>query len=203
MKDVDLSKLFGSKCRTKILEKFFLDYSSWKWQYFHMRLIARDIDEQINSVKRELDWLSELWILKHKVEAKKKYFYLNPNFPLIEEFSNIFLKMYNPIDKLKAYFKTKDNIELVVLKPSIQTKFTNPQQKTGLDIFIIWDVDKENLSEFLENIYYGRKVVFATITVEDFIWRLEFNDKMVKNLLSEKWNIFIKDTMKIREKLWI
>jgi hypothetical protein len=28
MKDMDISKIFGSKCRTKILEKFFLEYES-------------------------------------------------------------------------------------------------------------------------------------------------------------------------------
>ena len=92
MKDLDISKIFGSKCRAKILERFFLENSSWRWKLFHMRWLSRDIDEQINSVKRELDSLSELWILKSKTELKKKYFYVNPNFELIDEFTNIFIK---------------------------------------------------------------------------------------------------------------
>jgi hypothetical protein len=28
MKDLDISKLFGSKCRSKILEKFFLEFEA-------------------------------------------------------------------------------------------------------------------------------------------------------------------------------
>lgn len=56
----DLSKIFGSKCRAKILEKFFLDYAVGDNIGFHMRALARDLDEQINSVKREMDNLEDL-----------------------------------------------------------------------------------------------------------------------------------------------
>jgi len=61
MKELDISKIFWSKCRTKLLEKFYLEYESWNNDWFHMRLLSRDLNEQINSVKRELDNLTELW----------------------------------------------------------------------------------------------------------------------------------------------
>lgn len=204
MKDLDISKIFGSKCRAKLLERFFLENSSWRWRLFHMRWLSRDIDEQINSVKRELDSLTELGILKSKTELKKKLFFVNPNFELIEEFTNIFLKFYNPVDKLKEFFKIKDSVELVLTRQSINDKFKTPikNQKKDLDIFIIWDFDKTDFREFLDDIYYGRHVTFATMTVEEFFNRLEYNDKMVRNLLTEKWSVFLKDTMKIKEKLW-
>lgn len=204
MKDLDLAKIFGSKCRAKILERFFLENSSWRWNLFHMRWLSRDIDEQINSVKRELDNLTELWILKSKNELKKKFFYINPNFELTNEFTNIFLKFYNPLEKLKEYFKNKDSVELVLIRPSIHEKFKTSikQIKKDLDIFIIWDFDKNNFREFLDDIYYWRQVTFATMSVEEFFNRLEFNDKMVRNLLTEKWSSYLKDNMKIKEKLW-
>lgn len=212
MKDLDLSKIFGSKCRAKLLERFFLENSSGRWKMFHMRWLSRDIDEQINSVKRELDSLTELWILKNKTELKKKYFFVNPNFDLVEEFTNIFIRMYNPTDKLKDFFKPKDSVELVLLRPSIKNKFI-PMQKNikykafqptnWLDIFIIWDLNREIFTEFLDDIYYGRHIRFSVMSVEEFINRLEYSDKTVKSLLTEKWNIFLKDTMKIKEKLGI
>lgn len=205
MKDLDISKIFGSKCRAKILERFFLENSSWRWRLFHMRWLSRDLDEQINSVKRELDSLSELWILKSKTELKKKYFYVNPNFDLVDEFTNIFIKLYNPIEKLKDFFKNEIWVELVLLRPSMEKKFTIPikQQKKDLDIFIIWDFDRDKLRDFLDDIYYWRHVIFTAISVEEFFNRLEYNDKMVKNLLMEKWSSFLKDNMRVKEKLWI
>lgn len=202
MKDLDISRIFGSKCRTKILEKFFLEYESGYNDGFHMRWLSRDLDEQINSVKRELDSLTELGILKYKEELKKKYFFVNPNFPLINEFVSIFLRSYNPLNKIKNYFKNKDNLELVIVNESVQTKLTRPW-KSILDIFLIWEIDKSDLSTFLSEAFYWRKIKYAIISTDDFYKRLEFWDKLISNILSETWNIFLKDNLKVREKMEI
>jgi hypothetical protein len=136
MKDFEISKIFGSKCRTKILEKFFLEYESGYNDGFHMRALSRDLDEQINSVKRELESLEALGILKFREELKKKIFYINPKFPLREEFISIFLKTYNPMDKIKNYFKNKNDLELVIVNESVKSKLIS-SGKSILDIFLI------------------------------------------------------------------
>jgi len=200
MKELDISKIFWSKCRTKLLEKFFLEYESWNNDGFHMRALSRDLDEQINSIKRELDNLSEIWILKFKQELKKKIFFVNSNFYLVEDFTNIFIKTYNPLSKIKDFFKQKNELELIIVNEAVKNKL-NENGKNILDIFLIWDIDKETLSNFLSWVFYWRKIKFAVITTEDFFHRLEFWDKLIKNILSEKWNIYLKDNLKIKEKL--
>jgi len=136
---MDLSKIFWSKSRAKLLEKFFLDYYAGKNEWFHMRGLARDLDEQINSIKRELDNLEDLWVLKSKTQLRKKIFTLNTKFYLISEFQDIFLKSYDPLD--------------------------------------------------------------AIISTEDFFNRLSYWDKLIHNILREKGNIFLKDALKVKEKL--
>lgn len=200
MREIDISKIFWSKCRTKLLEKFFLEYESGNNEWFHMRWLSRDLDEQINSIKRELDSLTELWILKYKEELKKKIFYVNPRFYLVDDFVNIFLKSYNPIDKIKEFFKNKNDLELIIVNDSVKTKLMNPG-KSILDIFLIWEIDKEELWAFLSEIFYGRKIKYAIISTPDFYNRLEFWDKLIKNILTENWNIYLKDNLKIKEKL--
>lgn len=200
MKEIDISKIFWSKCRTKILEKFFLEYESWNNEGFHMRALSRDLDEQINSIKRELDNLNDIWILKYKQELKKKIFYVNPSFYLIDDFINIFLKSYNPLSKIKSFFKQKNDLELIIVNEAVKNKLTQ-SWKNILDIFLIWEIDKEVLSSFLLSVFFWRKIKFAVITTEDFFHRLEFWDKLIKNILHEKWNIFLKDNLKIKEKL--
>ncbi len=201
MKELDISKIFWSKCRTKLLEKFFLEYESWNNDWFHMRWLARDLDEQINSIKRELDSLTELWILKHKLELRKKIFFVNPKFYLIDDFTNIFIKTYNPLDKVKNYFKNKQDLELIIINETVKNKLMTPW-KSILDIFLIWEIDKEELWNFLAETFYWRKIKYAIITTEDFYRRLEFWDKLIKNILTERWNIYLRDNMKIKEKLW-
>ncbi|MDD3794328.1 MAG: hypothetical protein PHI37_05940 [Candidatus Gracilibacteria bacterium] len=200
MREIDISKIFGSKCRTKLLEKFFLEYESGNNEGFHMRGLSRDLDEQINSIKRELDSLTELGILKYKEELKKKIFYVNPRFYLVDDFVNIFLKSYNPIDKIKEFFKNKNDLELIIVNESVKTKLMNPG-KSILDIFLIGETDKEELGAFLSEIFYGRKIKYAIISTPDFYNRLEFGDKLIKNILTENGNIYLKDNLKIKEKL--
>jgi len=137
MKDLEISKIFWSKCRAKLLEKFFLEYESGNNKGFHMRFLSRDLDEQINSIKRELDNLSDMWILKHRTELRKKIFFVNTKFFLVDEFVSIFLKSYNPMDKIKNYFKPLIDLELIIINESLKTKLTT-NKKNLLDIFLIW-----------------------------------------------------------------
>lgn len=197
---LDLSKIFGSKCRAKLLEKFFLEFYAGKNEGFHMRGLARDLDEQINSVKRELDNLEELWVLKAKTELRKKIFTVNPHFYLLREFQDIFLKSYNPLDEIKKFFKTQALLEVVIVNESIKNKLVE-DGKAILDIFMIGEVDREAFAEFLQSIFFDKKIKFAIISTEDFFNRLSYGDKLIHNILREKGNIFIKDALKVKEKL--
>lgn len=202
MRDIEISKIFWSKCRAKLLEKLFLEYESWNNEWFHMRALSRELDEQINSIKRELDNLTELGVLKNKTELKKKIFFVNTRFFLVDDFTNIFLKSYNPLGKVKSFFKDKNNLELVIIHEAIKDKLSW-KWKNLLDIFLIWDIDKQEFSKFLWDTFYWRKIKYAIISTEDFFKRLEFWDKLIKNILTEKWNIYLKDSLKIKEKLEI
>ncbi|MDP2396023.1 MAG: hypothetical protein Q8S84_06010 [bacterium] len=53
---------------------------------------------------------------------KKKIFFVNNKFYLLDEFINIFLKSYNPFDKIKEYFKPQNNLELVIVNDALKTK---------------------------------------------------------------------------------
>jgi hypothetical protein len=64
--------------------------------------------------------------LKYRVELKKKIFYVNPKFSLIPEFVNIFLKTYNPLDKIKEFFKNKVDLELVIINENVKSKLIHP-----------------------------------------------------------------------------
>ena len=198
--NIDLSKIFGSKCRAKVLEKFFLEYYAGKNEGFHMRAVARELDEQINSVKRELDNLESLWVLKSRTELRKKIFLVNKNFYLLKEFQEIFLKSYNPLEAVKQYFKTQNLLEVVIVNESVKHKLTK-DSKVLLDIFMIWEIDRDEFSLFLQNTFFDTKLKFAIISTEDFFNRLSYGDKLIHNILWEKWNIFIKDTLKVREKM--
>lgn len=198
MKEFDFSKLFWSKSRAKILEKFFLDYAAENDDVFHMRSIARDVDEQINSVKRELENLESLWILKSYTENKKKYFTINKKFPLIEEFKSVFIKTYNPLDALKKYFLDKKTLDLIVVNTSLSERlYTN--SNNIVDVFLIWNLNKTEFNSDLARIFFNRKIKYAIITKEDFENRIKYNDKLIFDILAQDYNIVLKDELKIND----
>jgi len=198
MKNIDLTKLFWSKTRTKILEKFFLEYESGNNEWFHMRALSRDLEEQINSIKRELDSLEEMSILKSRVESKKKFFYVNNKFILLEEFQNIFIKTYNPFDSIKKFFKQEKTLEVIIINDELSKRLTWITNNI-VDIFLIWEMDKINFNNFLAKIFFNKKIKYAIISKDDFLKRLQFNDKLIFNILKQKGNIFLKDDLEVEK----
>lgn len=200
MKNLDLSKVFWSKCRAKILERFFLELEAGDGKGFHMRALARDLDEQINSIKRELDNLHDLGILKYREELRKKIFFVNTNFLFAEELKSIFLKSYNPIDNIRKFFKTQNLLEVIIVNDSIKQKLVE-DGKNILDIFLIGEIDKDEFNDFIGTIFYNKKIKYAIISTEDFYNRLKYGDKLIQNILKEKGNLFLKDALNVKEKI--
>lgn len=197
MKDFDIVKLFWSKSRAKILEKFFLDYASENDEPSHMRGISRDLDEQINSVKRELENLETLWILKSYTENKKKYFQINKRFPLLEEFKSVFLKTYDPLESLKKYLMHKEWLDLAVVNNSLSERLYTTTNNI-VDVFLIWEIDKTDFNNNLAKIFFNRKIKYAIISKDDFFNRIEYNDKLIFDILKQDWNQILVDELNLQ-----
>ena len=71
-----LKALFSSNTRIKLLNTFLLNTD----EEFFIRELTRKLDEQINSIRRELDNLKKIGLLKSKVRNRKKYYYVNKDF---------------------------------------------------------------------------------------------------------------------------
>jgi len=199
---INLAKLFGSQCRVKILEKFILEQSFQKKESvgFFIRELCRDIDEQINSVRRELLNLEQLRLLHSREQNKKKFYYLNRESPIYQEMADIFIKNYDCVEALKEFFKGKKGLDLVTVTQDIQN-FVTDRSNNIVDIFIIGEVDKIDFNNFLAKTFFGKKIKYAVMTHEDFTKRLEYGDKLVLNILNQKGTLFLRDRLGIEEKL--
>lgn len=200
MQDLDLTKIFGSKCRSKILEKFFLDYASANDVVYHMRALSRELDEQINSIKRELDNLENLWLLTSYSENKKKFFILNKNFALMEEFKNIFLKTYDPLKNLTKYFTDRKWLDLVLINSSLSKRLFEKSNNI-VDIFLIWELEKEEFNDYLWKIFFNKKIKYAVINKDDFYTRIDYNDKLIFDILNQEKNMILRDTIWVEKYL--
>ena len=74
-------QLFGSKTRVKVLNLFLNNEE----RSFYVREITRRVNEQINSVRRELSNLKNLNILSSKRQNGKLYYTVNKHFEMFQE----------------------------------------------------------------------------------------------------------------------
>lgn len=198
---MDLTKLFWSRSRVKLLEKFVIeDIVSRSTTGFFIRELCRDLDEQINAVRRELMNLESLGLLKSYEENKKKYYMLNKNSVLYPEISEMFLKAYDVLSPLKQFFKGRKTLDLVTVSSAI-LDFRNETTNNIVDIFIIGELDRIEFNHFLEKAFFGKKIKYAIMSLDDFTNRLEYNDKLVLSILSQKGNLFLRDRLDIEDSI--
>ena len=137
-----IDALFGSKTRVKLLHLFFNNIE----RSFFVREITRIVDEQINSVRRELANMKEIGIISSSEKSNKLYYSVNKKFAYYKQFNEIFNNTATEedtvVDASKEIEEIKEPKELtkerdlsagdtltVVMTPLDQLE--NPIEKTG------------------------------------------------------------------------
>src|SRR5690606_13167920 len=81
-----IEQLFGSKTRVKLLQLFYSNPN----RAFYVREITRKIDEQINSVRRELSNLLSIGIISSDTTNNRLYYEVNQEFEHYKPLAQIF-----------------------------------------------------------------------------------------------------------------
>src|SRR5476649_2861670 len=81
-----IEQLFGSKTRVKLLQLFYSNPN----RSFYVREITRKIDEQINSVRRELANLLSIGLVSSDGANNRLYYEVNPKYEYYEQLRSIF-----------------------------------------------------------------------------------------------------------------
>lgn len=175
-----LKKLFTSKARIKLLEIFLLNPDG----EFFIRELTRKLDEQINSIRRELTNLKKLGLLRSRFKNRKKFYVANRNFIFFNELKSIVIKASNTLDNIVKKLQKLGKIDLLVISGIFLQK-TSPA-----DLFIVGNVDQKELEDFVSReIETKRPIKMSIISRDDFIYRLKIRDKFLQELLEDPENI--------------
>ena len=175
-----LKKLFTSNTRIKLLTVFLMNPGE---EYF-IRELTRKLDEQINSVRRELDNLKQLGFLKSKVKNRKKYYVVNTNFIFHEELKGIISKALSSNDSVIKKISKMGDIKVLALSGVFVNKDTE-----SIDMLIVGDVEREILKNYINNdIQTKRPIKFTIMTEEDYKYRLNCKDKFITGLINDENN---------------
>lgn len=180
-----LKRLFTSNTRIKLLTVFLLNIDE---EYF-IRELTRKLDEQINSIRRELENLKKLGFLKARAKNRKKYYHVNKNFIFLDELKGIIIKAVSSQDKITKDIAKMGDVKLLALSG----QFLNKETET-VDMLIVGNLDKERFSKYLsEDLRTKRSVKFTIMNEEDFKYRKECNDKFIAEIISNPENQILID----------
>ena len=105
-----LESLVTSKTRIKLLLKFFSHGNSG-----YLRSLAKEFDESTNSVRVELNRLTEAGLLLSEDEGKTKMYKANQSHPFFSEIKGMVSKFLGLDDLLEKVVKRMGNVEKAVI----------------------------------------------------------------------------------------
>ncbi|MDR2524416.1 MAG: transcriptional regulator [Candidatus Nomurabacteria bacterium] len=191
-----IDALFGSKTRVKLLYLLFNNPE----RSFYVREITRKIDEQINSVRRELSNMLEIGIAKSENKNNRLYYRANEEHPFYEPLRHIFTstallsdETEPDVDERAKRFKTLGDVRAVLLAGKLV-----PGSISDVDILVVGDVSKVKLKNLVKAMEKENdiSISYSTLAYEDFYYRLSVRDKFLDDILGTQHTVLI-DTEKI------
>ena len=176
-----LEHIIPSKARRKILELFFHNPN----ESFYLRKIVRDILEEVNAVKRELDILSQAKLL-HKEKRLNKIFYsLNKNYIFYDEFMRIFAKNSMISELIYKNLSKIGKIKSIVL--SVKFLKQTPIKEDEIYMLIVGIVVVPEVAAIVSEAekQFGREINYTVMTEEEFSFRKKNNDPFIWRFLKQ------------------
>jgi len=198
-----IEQLFGSKTRVKLLQLFYSNPN----RSFYVREITRKIDEQINSVRRELANLLSIGIIvsdntdnKLYYEVNQKYEYYDPlilifggNKKAEQKSATTSISTDEPVQVAVDFSNTSDIKTLGNVEIAVYTGQFTRDESTGIDVFLVGDVNTTKLQKFMGalEVKEGKELRYTMMSLSDFQYRLQIKDRFVANIIQAKKQVLI------------
>ncbi|HJM04376.1 MAG TPA: winged helix-turn-helix domain-containing protein [Candidatus Saccharimonadaceae bacterium] len=192
-----IDALFGSKTRVKLLH-LFLNHPG---QSFYVREITRIIDEQINSVRRELANMLEVGVITSDSADNKLYYQVNQRYEFYTALRAIFAN--EPIDATApSRVAEKDAVNeqylsavagLSSLRVAIIAGVLVKGSTSPVDVLMVGSVSAAKAKSAMAIIekLEGREINYSVMPYEEFYYRLSVRDKFLTQILNTKHTVAI------------
>lgn len=180
-----LKALFSSQTRVKLLSTFLLHPER---EYF-IRELTRLLSEQINSIRRELENLRRIGVVRARHRNRKKYYRVEQDFLLFADLRSLFSKVVQGESPLVHGLRNLSHAQLVLLAGS----FCGTESK--VDLLLVGNVRKELVESLLSQDPQYRHVKYSVFPEADFLYRLSLKDRFVTEILSDPRHLTVVNKM--------
>ncbi len=204
-------QLFGSKTRVKLLQLFFTNPN----RSFYVREITRKVEEQINSVRRELSNLLSIGIITSEANNNRLYYEVNQKYEFYKPLSQIFAavasgeaadkdgatdeqvkktkakKAADPEHPMAKEIRGLGKVELVIFTG----QFTR-DELSGVDILMVGDINQAKATRFVADLEKSenKELRYVIIPMSNYEYRRQINDRFINNVFESKKQVIINST---------
>jgi hypothetical protein len=208
-----IEQLFGSKTRVKLLQLFYSNPN----RSFYVREITRKIDEQINSVRRELSNLLSIGIITSDATQNRLYYEVNQDYQYYKPLAQIFggMKIVASTEDKTARKESKKATAPEPAAPRADVPAEHPMAKgfrglgkielalltgqftrdetAGIDVLIVGNVTEPKADKFMADLEKAenKELRYTVLPLENYQYRLQINDRFISNVLGAKKQVII------------
>lgn len=197
-----IEQLFGSKTRVKLLQLFYSNPN----RSFYVREITRKIDEQINSVRRELANLLSIGIIASDTTNNRLYYEVNQTFEFYDPLRTIFgngasepSKKGEVTTKKESSEQSAPNAERDKIKSlgnvevALYTGQFTRDETSGVDVLIVGDLNQHALQKFITELeaQEGKEIRYTVMPTQEFNYRRQIKDRFISTVLESKKQILV------------
>jgi hypothetical protein len=188
-----IDALFGSKTRVKLLHLFLNNPG----QSFYVREITRLIDEQINSVRRELSNMLEVGVITSDSADNKLYYQVNQRYeyyvPLRAIFADqkIHAAVIPQLGEVPSW--QKKVTELPGIRIAVIAGMLVQGSSANVDLLIVGNVSSKHVSQVVTSIEsdIGRELTYTVLSYDEFYYRLSVHDKFIGGIIQNKHQVLV------------
>ena len=190
-----IGALFGSKTRVKLLH-LFLNHPG---QSFYVREITRKIDEQINSVRRELSNMLTVGVITSDSADNKLYYQVNQRYEYYMPLRAIFGDIKDEVKVAKATEEAPlqeygpglrgiTGIRLAIMAGVLVRGSSSP-----IDIVLVGSMSQPKVKSVIKMIEKseGRDINYSVLSYDEFYYRLSIRDKFITEILGSNHSVVI------------
>ena len=199
MKPSMIEQLFGSKTRVKLLQLFLANPG----RSFYVRELTRKIDEQINSVRRELSNLLGIGIIKSDSVNNKLYYEVNQGYKHFKALQSIFSVEIPQQDVSRA--SQGDLLKRLQAVGSFDVIIASGilvgQEGSEIDLILVGSSNKQKLEKLMKAVELeeGAAVRYTVMPESELKYRLDIKDRFIITALTSKHRVLVDESGLVKQ----
>lgn len=188
-----IDTLFGSKTRVKLLYLFMNNPG----RAFYVREITRRVDEQINSVRRELANMLTVGVIKSDGIDNKLYYEVDQSYVFYQPLRKIFADQESA-KEIATEVKQSSDLEkrvrkLTGLKICLLSGGFVSGSRTKIDVLLVGSPVKAQIKKFITELEEDehRSLHYTVIPFDEFYYRMSMKDKFISEILDGKHTVVL------------